>query len=451
MSKKKQHLDDFLRDKLNELPNAPVAGFERVERRMAVKSHRGIVLMLLIPLIFSGIYWLSTFNEGDLVAPQHDSQPINPGNSSITDESSQQASPLLPQEADQEMTEASEPPDISSEDPATLVEADLQAPANTQLASAELVNKQSAANPMRYDSEQLVLRPPPDVDVSSPSTAIVRQREAPASAPVFVVEDMGKTSSSAVDAQMIISGEDLSTPLYANASPWEVTLNFYPNYTFRDFKMNPAYADEVNPRYEEIIKSSEKGGFGFNVGVAVRYALGKDVFIASGLGYIENKVNGRYNFDIYQPIDPVTQDNVARVGKTEEFKMYTAIPVNQGIVQTFRYVQVPLHVSYQPWATKRLRLLVEGGFSYIRFLNASGTTIDYQTLVPRDVADLDYVKNSASFDFKVGFAYYVSNQVAVGLEPSLLYFTNSIFKDDHPTYVVPWSVGVNFNVRMRLY
>jgi hypothetical protein len=246
--------------------------------------------------------------------------------------------------------------------------------------------------------------------------------------------------------------EELIAPIYAAKTPWEVTFNFYPNYTFREFKINPEYSDVVDPRYEEIITNSERGGFGFNAGIAVRYHLGKEIFIASGLGYIENKVNGAYNFDIYQAFNPEESENVARVGKTEDYTtIYTSVPVNKGIVQTFRYLQVPMHISYQPWVTNRLRLLVEGGFSYIKFINASGTTIDYKTLVPQDVADLDYVKNMGSFDFKVGFAYFISNQVAVGLEPSFLYFTQSIFKEDHPTYVVPWSVGVNFNVRMRLY
>jgi hypothetical protein len=88
MSKKPQHLDDFLRDKLNELPHAPVAGFERVEERMVAKSHRGIVLMLLIPLIATGIYWIGTLTERDLfvpVAPQD--QPITntPGEANQVD------------------------------------------------------------------------------------------------------------------------------------------------------------------------------------------------------------------------------------------------------------------------------------------------------------------------------------------------------------------------------
>ena len=96
-------------------------------------------------------------------------------------------------------------------------------------------------------------------------------------------------------------------------------------------------------------------------------------------------------------------------------------------------------------------VLAEGGISYVRFLGADGTTIDYQTLVPVDVSRMSYNKNLASVDFKVGFSYFISNQVAFGLQPSLMYFTNSIYTEESALSVVPWSVGVNFNVTMRLY
>ncbi len=450
MSKEKQHLDEFLRNKLNELPNAPVAGFERLEKRMAAKSHRGIVLMLLIPLIFSGIYWVGTFTEKDLIIPSsQEAAPISnsPAGGELV---SEPAAIQRTQEENEKPT--TQPDEVDATAAQVVVPIIAVVPQKNQTAPAS-VNKPLAEPGLA----QLKTRAPPTIFASQhEEMAIVlsqsdqpQQQQVDMLASAVIAAGQEKTTASQPEDARL--PDNLIAPIYAAKTPWEVTLNFYPNYTFREFKVNPNYRDLVDPRYEEIISNSERGGFGYNAGITVRYHLGKDVFISSGLGYIENKVNGTYNFDIYQAIDPDKQDNVARVGKTEEFEMYTAIPVNKGIVQTFRYVQVPMHISYQPWVTNRLRLLVEGGFSYIRFINASGTTIDYQTLVPRDVADLDYVKNMGSVDFKVGFAYYISNQVAVGLEPSFLYFTQSIFKEDHPTYVVPWSVGVNFNVRMRLY
>jgi hypothetical protein len=448
MSKKPQHLDDFLRDKLNELPHAPVAGFERVEERMVAKSHRGIVLMLLIPLIATGIYWIGTLTERDLfvpVAPQD--QPITntPGEANQVDLPAVE-SEVEPQNAQLPEIPIQVFPNEATDNPAATTDGTLA------------VRAGEASEKRIYEPQLTTLsaRAPPDVVSTNNYSNTLGHRVVSSTLVSGVLADGESTlfaegtnlrnqeqSAAAVNPEPVL-------PIYSAQTPWEVTLNFYPNYTFREFKINPNYGDMINPRYEEIIRNSERGGFGFNVGLAVRYHLGSDVFLASGLGYIENKVNGAYNFKILEPIYAESH-NQARVGKTLDETQYTSTLVDQGIVQTFRYLQVPLHISYQPWATERLRLLVEGGMSYIRFISASGATIDHQTLGVRDVADLDYVKNMGSFDFKVGFAYYVSNQIAVGLEPSFLYFTQSIFKDDHPTYVIPWSVGVNFNVRMRLY
>jgi len=452
MAKQKQHLDDFLRERLNDLPNAPVAGFEKVEKRMAVKNHRGVVLLVLIPLLFLGIYWLTGLTEQDLVvpAPQNKMQPVaSPdadqvtpinlvqpeelGNESVTVVKEPTSLPVNPEPIVVAKTsKKSAKPEVELASVAKPINPDLNAASN--MAKSEVIESENA-----FQSEEY-----PAVYVDDREVAIVQPQAADVLPATENLEE--KTGKE----EVLISSKTSTAPMLATTSRWSVLANFYPNYTFREFNVSPAYQNQVHDRYEEIVKASERGGFAFNVGVDVRYLLGKGVYLGSGLGYIEMKVNGRYDFNIYEQI-ATSKSETELVGKTESVSALHAIPVDQGILQRYRYLQVPLHIVYQTWATDKMMILVEGGMSYVRFLGADGTTIDYETLAPVEISNMDYNKNLSSIDFKVGFAYFITNQVAFGLQPSFMYFTKSIYSDESPLSVIPWSVGVNFNLTMRLY
>lgn len=427
MANKQQHLDDFLREKLEGLPNAPVGDFKQVERRMDAKDHRGVVLLLIIPLLFTGVYWLLGLSEDQLVNPM----PPQTETKSV-------AAPV-----NRNVGEQPEPHSAV-------------APTQKQYAPVPVAKAAAHTNiPLQPKQEATLVAIAP-AGVESNTTASAAQGEVAVVAktqplpvvpiPVFnvtQVDEVARVAEENVPAVVAAQG-------VANTSRWSLLASVYPNYTFRNFAVSAAYSGVVHERYEEIIRASERGGFAFNAGLDVRYNLGKGVFLSSGVGYIEMKVNGRYNYTVYEEIN-MTKTEPDLVGKTESVSVYHAHAVDQGIVQSYRYLQVPFHVIYQTRASKKLMVTVEGGMSYVRFLGADGTTIDHQTLVPTDVSQMRYNKNLTSADFKVGISYEVAQQVAIGLQPSLMYFTNSIYTQESALSVVPWSVGVNFNISMRLY
>ena len=90
------------------------------------------------------------------------------------------------------------------------------------------------------------------------------------------------------------------------------------------------------------------------------------------------------------------------------------------------------------------------GFSLLYFLEAQGSTIDYRTLELIDLADRSYRKYMASSSLKLGVQYYLSPNMNIGLEPTLMYFTNSIYTEDYPFEVIPYSMGLNLNLQMKL-
>lgn len=451
MAKKRQHLDDFLREKLNELPNAPVGDFKDVERRMTVKDHRGIVLLMLVPFIITGLYWMLDLSEKDLVIPSKPGEQIEqPAISpAVVDEQSVKNQKILESThnvANQEPTPFKPVPSSSvakKSQPILNTEEPLFAANGYETPQSKALETSSEAPQMVTES---ILAVAEGLDQSNVESDAYTPAEVIEESIIKPAQQNGQYQSQ----NTVQDGNLAPVPMLANTSRWTVLTNFYPNYTFREFGIAQDYKDVVNQRYEDIIKNSERGGFAFNISLDVAYELGKGVFLGSGLGYMEMKVNGRYRFNINEEII-TTKSEPGLVGKTESVSAYQVTPIDQGIIQSYRYLQVPLHIRYQRWATQKLMVLAEGGISYVRFLGADGASIDYKTLVPIDIRSLDYTKNLASVDFKIGMAYAIDDQISVGLQPSLMYFTKSIYSDNSPINVVPWSVGVNFNVTMCLY
>ncbi|MDZ7848444.1 MAG: hypothetical protein U5L96_17765 [Owenweeksia sp.] len=51
---------------------------------------------------------------------------------------------------------------------------------------------------------------------------------------------------------------------------------------------------------------------------------------------------------------------------------------------------------------------------------------------------------------KVGATYHLSPNFNLGFEPTFVYFTNTIYTEEYPFEVIPYSIGVNLKLQMRL-
>ena len=80
----------------------------------------------------------------------------------------------------------------------------------------------------------------------------------------------------------------------------------------------------------------------------------------------------------------------------------------------------------------------------------AGSTIDYRTLEQIDLSDRSYRSYIASSSLKIGLQYYLNSNMNIGFEPTLMYFTNSIYTEDYPFEVIPYSMGLNVNLQMKL-
>ncbi len=431
MSEKK-NLDEFLRDTLNSLPNTPVGDFKKVESLMQAKKHQSMLLLLLVPFVFYGLFWMGGFTEKDFT--------FSPDKQYAAPKEAQKTQDIAPQ-----------PMQLPQQKAGVLVsKPTAKKPTATVATTKNRTAKMADANykPPTVQSTLLQLqanaKPLPETNADFLLAGQKQQTAAPLVADEIALLPAGNGLFLPETANLMT--EEITDYDVRETSKVSVTLNLYPNYTFREFKINSLYQSQVNDRYEDIINASEKGGFAFNAGIDVRYHLGDNLFIGSGLGLIQTKISGSYNYEVSG--EPVTDGN----GNIYMYALFIEpFEVNQGIIQTYRFLQLPLHVSYQPWVSQKLRLIAEGGFSYIRFLSADGITIDHQSLAPKELNTMYFNKDMASMDFKIGLTYYPKPNVAVGIEPTLMYFSSSIYASDFPVYVVPWSVGININVRLKLY
>ncbi|MDX5447162.1 MAG: hypothetical protein LPK47_02160 [Bacteroidota bacterium] len=240
---------------------------------------------------------------------------------------------------------------------------------------------------------------------------------------------------------------DVIRPLWDEDTRWVISLNVYPSYSFREFMVDGTKSQKVHKDYAGLLESSEKGGVAFNAGVDVQYRIGKDLYLGSGLQFIQTKINAAYDYTLNEvpKFDPKNGDIIG----------YTPLPdpvhFDRDNQNAYHYLHVPLTLSYKPWATKRLQLTLEGGAGLLFFTGATGTTLNYQTLTPVDISFYEYNKQLTTINARIGASYFLTRSISVGLHPTLLYFTESIYKkDDMPVYMTPFSMGLNFNVQVRL-
>lgn len=235
------------------------------------------------------------------------------------------------------------------------------------------------------------------------------------------------------------------SPLQAE-NPWSFSASVYPNFTFRKFKVDKEKLNLIHRDFIDATEDAETGGFSLNVGIVVSRRIGRITYLNGGVEYINYKSVSQYNFFNYR------EANInATTGRIDN---YTLLDEPEQIVfsgnNVYHYLNFPLSISHQPWVTDHVRLNIEAGGSFMYFLGANGQAIDYQSLETIDIADREYNNSIASLHMKIGVCYYVSERLNFGLEPTMMYFTNTIYSEDYPFQVIPYSVGVNLKLQVKL-
>ncbi len=229
-------------------------------------------------------------------------------------------------------------------------------------------------------------------------------------------------------------------------NPWSYAINVYPNFTFRKFKVDRKKINFLHRDFIDAIEASESGGFSLNVGLGISRRIGAITYLTGGVEYITYNTEASFNFKNFRD---------AHVNEvTGEITHYNLKESPENIVfadrNSYHYINFPLTLSYKPWATSHIRLNLEAGGSFMYFVGAKGRTIDYTTLEEIDLSSREYRNTLGSFSVKVGANYYVSESINFGFEPTLMYFTNTIYTQEVPFYVIPYSVGLNLHMQVKL-
>lgn len=272
----------------------------------------------------------------------------------------------------------------------------------------------------------------------------------------FEVEQLSKVTQSGdvvmalkspvnkVDFSKINNGPYIS-PLQAK-NAWSYSINMYPNYTFRKFELDESKANLLHADFADAVQAAESGGLSLNVGFEVNRRIAPVTYLNTGIEYISYKTDVLYNFSNFR--DPIINKGSGFIdGYTIKDK---AERVSFSDKNIYHYVNIPFSVSYQPWASDHVRLNIEAGASFLYFMAANGQTLDYKTLDIVNLSQQEFRNTMGSFCMKIGANYYVNERINIGFEPTLMYFTNTIYDDDYPFYVIPYSVGLNFNLQVKL-
>lgn len=235
------------------------------------------------------------------------------------------------------------------------------------------------------------------------------------------------------------------SPLQAE-NAWSYSINMYPNYTFRKFELDADKGNLLHADFADAVQAAESGGLSLNLGLEINRRIAPVTYLNTGIEYISYKTEVLYNFTNFR--DPIINKSNGFIdGYTIKSE---AERVSFSDKNIYHYVNLPFSISYQPWASDHVRLNIEAGVSYLYFMTANGQTLDYKTLDVVDLSQRDFRNSMGSLSMKIGANYYVNERINVGFEPTLMYFTNTIYEDDYPFYVIPYSVGLNFNLQVKL-
>ncbi len=229
-------------------------------------------------------------------------------------------------------------------------------------------------------------------------------------------------------------------------SLWEFSIKVYPNFTFRKFKVDEDKANYIHRDFVDQVRASESGGFSLNIGLEVSRRIGLATYLKGGLEYISYNHSANFDFTNYRSAN--IDESTGAITSYALLEEPNQVVINDK--NTYHYLNLPLSISYQPWASDHIRLNMEAGVSYMYFVTARGASIDYRTLEVIDLSDREFKNSLGSVNLRVGATYYISPQFNLGFEPTFVYFTNTIYTDEYPFEVIPYSVGLNLKLQVKL-
>ncbi len=443
MSQKFRNIEDFIREKLGLLDGDPQPDWAVFERKMSralwrqrVRRVSGIVSFLAL-LLFS-----QTFISGDWSLPEQKNKSEN-----LRSLSPKREAMALPNQHIEEakMTAQQESPlEFSS---AKAVHKENRRSA-LQVASSGA--KQSGSKTPRQEAAQFRAEPFSNIFLQEPDTKeALGKAQGLALGETQMEPKFGFKNTRLRDLLRIqAAAEDKYEPYISplqEKKPWSYSLNIYPNFAFREFRVDPSKQALLHADFIDAMQNSERSGINLNVGFEISRRVGAITYINSGIEYINNSYRAEFDFVNFRH---------ANFDDRGEIRNYTLRKDPERIafsdVNSFHFVNIPFSVSYQPWATDHLRINLELGFSVLYFLKAQGSTIDYRTLDLIDLNERSYRRFMASTSLSIGLQYYVSRNMNIGIEPTMMYFSNSIYTEEYPFEVIPYSMGVNFKLQMKL-
>lgn len=229
-------------------------------------------------------------------------------------------------------------------------------------------------------------------------------------------------------------------------NPWSYSIKVYPNFTYRKFSVSKEKLPYIHSDFIDQVEASESVGFSLNIGFEASKRIGRITYLNFGAEYISYKTEANFDFMNYRDaVVNTASGEITRYEMRHKPEHIVIVDANR-----YHYLNFPVSISYKPWATDHVRINIEGGASYMHFMTASGKSLDYQNLEIIDLKDREFRNSIGSIFMKVGATYHVSQQFSLGFEPTVVYFTNTIYTEEYPFEVIPYSMGLNLKLQMKL-
>jgi hypothetical protein len=236
------------------------------------------------------------------------------------------------------------------------------------------------------------------------------------------------------------AGKD-SSRLYRRSLPYSFGIYVSPRYSF--IRSIPNVTDSILIDQIHTENKFVRERMGYEAGVTINRMLGRKWMITSSLFFSQQKETLSFSHHSSKP-DSITWTTTGEgvMQLTPHF-----ISHHRQYESSFQTVGLNLSASYYYSKTNKRSLYATGSLGFNKLIH--GTIRQYEAGLLINTTPAPVLKPmNYRFSFGLGYAHRITRKVELTFEPTISYFLRSSFESQAPVGVKPYTLGLNFGIRM---
>lgn len=210
-----------------------------------------------------------------------------------------------------------------------------------------------------------------------------------------------------------------------------------------DYKSPPL---QTHRSFERATNNAVQAGWGFDAGFELRYRLGRNLMISSGVSFREIETRNNYDFEVSEipVIDSASGTIVAYIALNESQK------VQHKGSNLYNFINLPVSLYFEKALNQKWSVTAEAIHHTSILLSQSSFQLDPGTLEGR-ATDRDELRNTINgYQFRLGLRYRLRSNFYLALEPSYRSYYQDFFMNPNTSWK-PRDLSLSLSGTVQLY